>query len=509
MHKIFTLCLALTGLSLSGFAQKQPKWTMMTSLDGYKTYNKRFSEQSGNNGTQAVIALPNGNVAAVVQLEKNQFAVAGLDPDMQPLWHSPVKGYPLGFGILHGKILLVCADDYNFLKSFAPDYSATLLDMSSGKILSEKSIYKGNGNYISRPVFFFSENDDFCMAIRETELKRGVKVVVPLAIAAQVNELKKKFHETRGVEVFSLNSELELIEKRKLNFPPSGYVTNLEYAGNGKMILRTASTSSFALYVYEKESENPARVIDQGITTRKYMLGNAVPVDAMVLPSKSNLNHVYEAAVFSTADKDRILLVSDYDLEKSTVKTTTETFTKDYFKSIVKDYKPANPKFEKVNFNTYKKMELGDLREVNKQILVSVSPAYYRSSTITQGVAYASFEDILLNVYDQNLQLQKQFALPRDIAWPIADETGMYQRGNFLYFFHNMTVKKPVFTKIDLSNWSINETGFFEREKNDHLMASQSVLFLKNGIYVPYLDFSTGFGGLKLKPYYLKASIRQ
>jgi len=429
------------------------------------------------------------SVSMIVNVPKADFAVVTIDDQMSQKWLTPLTGFPMAIGKFKNNILVIAASDRSFFKSFTNIFKAILLDEKTGKILSDKTIYQGSDDYVEAPDFFFAKDGSyFKMASRLTAMKRKVHIGLPLVGALSALKMEKDYKATVNYTMIDFNDRLEQIQKTT-PVMPKGDSWNAYCGEDGSLMIsaidKVQGKCNLALYL--TNNPEPLKIIS--IPVDFYKNGEVTSIN--FASSKTPLVN-YFAFVYKDASKEQSIFVSKIDFKGGTFAINKEVLSKEHIKELQKSFIPTNKKFDELQFDNISSMDIRHLEEYNDKLLLTLSPEYtimYNSTAISYSGS------ILINVYNQNVNLLYHQFVPRDYRSITGEgsEVAFNLKENNLRILANHkdggNSVATIYSEMDLNTGKILKINLIPKDniKGAYYASTNAISWFKDSFIVPYL----------------------
>lgn len=473
MNLKLTLLMLSLLFTFTGFTQSQigilkdPKWKAMSA------YDSKY-------GT--IAPLSNKTNAIIVDVPDQDFAIVNLAADLNEKWLIPLKGFPLAIGEFRGQVLVIAASDRSFSKSFVGPYIAYLLELKTGKVSAEKTIYEDSKEYLEDPEFFFAKDGSyFRMSTRLTGMKRKYKY-------AGVNKSDKEYGITQSFRVINFDSYLN--EKERINpVMPEGDTWTVSSSDAGSFLITVfdKKTKKLNVATYISNVAEPLKTVSIPVDVHKsagiYRIKTTVGQDPFI-------NYISFTSM--NPKKETTLFICKVDFKNGTFKIENEVFDEKHVKELRKSFVPLNKDYDNLEFYKLGLLSVKHIAEYDGKLLVSLSSSY--AETVN-----AAFDtSLLINVYDQQLKkLYHQF-IPRkymsqegegnDIAFSLKNntmrmvansKTGMFGFWTYLYIEMDFLTGKML---------KINKIPAADIRAGSHIDTS-SVLWYDDYFMLPYFGY--------------------
>jgi len=453
---------------------KKPEWNSISSFDS--RYGSKVN--IGN------------SVSMIVNVPKADFAVVTIDDKMSQKWLTPLTGFPMAIGRFKNQVLVIAASDRSFFKSFTNIFKAYLLDEKTGKIISDKIIYQGSNDYVEAPDFFFAKDGSyFKMATRLTAMKRKVHIGLPIVGALSALKMEKDYKATINYTLIDFNDRLEQIQKIT-PVMPKGDSWNAYCGEDGSFMISTINQTEGRcnLALYLTNNPEPLKII-------------SIPVDFYKNPEVASMSFAssktplvnYFAFIYKNASKDQSILVSKIDFKEGTFAVNKEVLSKEHIKELQKSFVPMNKKFDELHFDNISAMNISHLEEYNDKLLLTVSPDY---TVMYNSTAISYSGSVLMNVYNQNVNLLYHQFVPRDYRSSTGEGSEVafnLKENNLIILANNKDGGNSVatiYSEMDLNTGKILKINLIPKDniKGSYYASTNGISWFKDSFSIPYLE---------------------
>jgi len=430
-----------------------------------------------------------------VSTDDANFDLIGINDKMQVVWRTSLAGYGIKTDKLKGKVIALASSDHSAMKGTNNTFVVYVLDPANGKLLANKTVYKSSDEYVEFPQMYTGEGEFFKLAVRQTSYRRKIHVVVPLVSLFTERNNSKELNDTRGLTVVEFNDKLDSVKAFKPVIS-NGLFVSLAWNRHADMFIGWLNGPSIEIYKYDVGKTAPSNqlTVPVDFEVSKY----AVVSGNLYLQSAENLNVLYYSMVYLNQRKDAELGIGKLDFATNKKAYVVQVLDKTNLKAIKKGFIPINKDLDDVELGDGKGMTIKYMNETSGRVIVGIASDYSLSSSVSRGGMYMCEDALLINGFDQDLQLKYQQVLPANSAYPnIRLTTGYHVSKNKLYVLANT---KKGFTSI-LGVYGVLDIGTGKWDKMERLSkknldngsysAGQSILWFGNSFVVPYLSPKT------------------
>lgn len=417
-----------------------------------------------------------------VNLENSTSEIIALDQNMNTVWSTTIRGYVLECGKFKDQVLAVGASENSMYRGLKGEFVAYLLDSKTGKINIQKTLATPPAqNYLQFTMLFNKTGNTFGLALRETAMSTSLIKMLPDG---------KKYFKTSNLTVISYNEKLEPQFQLKPGIS-NQIVLSVDANEWGDIFLSILKNNrTVEVTKYAAGSSIVSGILSQDIEFHKNIDTEDASLHFDFLPSKQNRNVIYFALLHDNVQKVVQLSTVKLDFEHKANLVTKEIFTKDRIKLIEKAFVPKKG-LDNPDLGGASALEVRHMEEYNGNVFVVMSGRFMRQGS--QG--WWSIEmSPLINVYDGNLKLKFQHAVPAGYSSPLGYlSTGFHADSGNLYVLLNnkdgMTKLNTIYGKLDLSTgqWLKLEKLSKDKVKGTTIFDGTSTLWFKDGFILPYL----------------------
>jgi hypothetical protein len=442
------------------------------------------SEYYSNRGDfDKVIYLGETEAVLPVEFDNEESGVVKLNQNGKELWQAKFKGTVLGTGLMNGNIILVYAEyDRNFLRKV----HAATIDNATGKTMQDKVVYEIEQKLVSEVKILntaSSEIHGILIRISNDEGKRG-----------NTDKQKAANLSTSKLLLVELNKEL------------SPNITEVKAAGQ---------TGAFLGAIAGKNNDFFFCSVIGGLMVAEQFNNKGVFIAKLQSPlSKRNdyqlpvisvdsKNALMVGVHYENTDKDLVTQVYYFDFaSKKVLKTLEEKLDKSYARAL----EPLS----------IKKMQNGDLRQIERLHIVGVLPStdkfavikeiqFLDISNIGNGGAVRHRNDaVVVSIYDQQWKLLKTLALDKkyEAFINLGRSLGMKVLGDKLYLvMPSLNAPASYSTLLATVNLNTLQVESFTELDKKNIGKSESVeagatLWFPNAML---LEYFIPKGGLRIK----------
>jgi hypothetical protein len=420
--------------------------------------------------------------------EKNQIAVAGIDPDMNETWTTALDGYAISVSKFKGKVLIVTTTNHDR----RPDqvvYKGFILDPATGKVVLEKEMYTADQQYIVEPHFFESKDGSFYkMAIRQTNLENKIgffNFLAPVALFT-VPHMMSKQAETSDITVMDFDEKLNPINVFHPAISDDAFIT-MGCNSLGALYLSWYRHGNVNILKYLPGKKDPIAQVNEEFDIRKGSESYFA-----FFPSEKNPDILYMTISYKNADKEFALTVSKINFAKNSIQPVDESLTRAHLKELVKAFVPVNKKLDKPydligNFCTVRL-----LTEQNDRIIVFLSAASVTTYHSPSGgyTVVAEEGSMLIKGYDLDLNPKYDQLLPSGykINTPFLLNPGIYKTGNNLNIIADYKKDGTLSGAMNISTGEWDSMDLLPKKKlaGDDFPEADNILWYPSGFVIPY-----------------------
>lgn len=475
MKKTLLICFALL-LSYSTFAQDYNPIS-----DDFYVDTKGITNVININDHIGVLQVNNSN---------DNFELMALDENMNILWRRTISGYGVNIGKYKNKIAVVAATEHTTFKGNGNTYKGFIIDPTDGKTLAEKVIYEDDNDYIEFPKVLIGENY-FKFSIRQTYATRKMHVGIPIFFVFQAQSWDKELIQTQKLEVIDLNEQLEKTSSVKPVI--NGTYINITCNENADMFVSMLNGPDIEVYKYNAGQASPAAQLDADIAIKPNNNGS-LSSTILFATSKTKPNELYYTIMYLNEDKDPELMLGKMDFIAKTKKSITQVFKRSDIKALEKTFVPVNKKLEDPDIGSPRSLELRNFVKSDNKVIITLGGEYIYTQS------YSSFVEgmsLLINGYDDDLQLKFQQFLPTNYRYPERLSAGLHVINDKLYVAGN--AKKGggtvgVYGVLDLNNGQWDSMDYLLKKNIKGYLDASDILWYGKGFIAPYMQAHGMFG---------------
>ena len=440
---------------------------------------KDFAEKATN-----ITSLKINDHLNVLQVthEGDTFDLIGINDQMQIVWKTSLKGYPIKTAIFKGNVVTVASTEYDLTRSTNNTFNAFLTDPLSGNLLIQKQIYTSPDTYQEYQDVSTGDGNFFKVIIRQAAAKR-IYTFGFLSVAAYDKLLNK----TTDLEVLELNDKLETINNFKPQIAAGTYIKTV-WNKYGDMYTVWLNGPTVEIYRYYEGKTEPSNQLNIDVSFKeddKFIPGNSI----LFTTDDNNRNALYYGLVYYNENKEGTLGVGKFDFSNGKKLFITELLDKASLKEIKKNFTVINKKIDDPNLNT------SDL--AIRYLKVSADKVIATTSSIQEGNSsqgtWVKESSTLINIYDSDLNLKYQQIFPAGYGYPNAImHSGYTILNNKLNIVSNyktgLSTMNGLHGVLDMStgNWDKMDILSKKRINNNAYLNGDGVLWFGNVFSIPY-----------------------
>jgi len=223
--------------------------------------------------------------------EGDTFDLIGINDQMQIVWKTSLKGYPIKTAIFKGNVVTVASTEYDLTRSTNNTFNAFLTDPLSGNLLIQKQIYTSPDTYQEYQDVSTGDGNFFKVIIRQAAAKR-IYTFGFLSVAAYDKLLNK----TTDLEVLELNDKLETINNFKPQIAAGTYIKTV-WNKYGDMYTVWLNGPTVEIYRYYEGKTEPSNQLNIDVAFKeddKFIPGNSI----LFTTDDNNRNALYYGLVY-------------------------------------------------------------------------------------------------------------------------------------------------------------------------------------------------------------------
>lgn len=479
---IFFLC------SATSFGQSQTNIIKKTDWNGMVSFVSKYGVVFHNQFGKT-LELSDNSTAMIIGAPKVDFAIVNIDGKLIQKWITPLKGYPLGMGKFHGAILVIAAEDKAFANNWTPTYKAYVMEEQTGKVISEKTIYEGNKDYLEdHNLFFAKDGSYFMMSVRHTEKKRQFGIF-------NIPKAESDFNSTTSFTLINFDRQLNQREKTNPVIPKGESWMVSDYQ-TGSFLISAIDKAAGKLNVATYISSSPDPLITVSIPIDLHKSGDIYSAKTISAPD-SLINYI--AVMYLNQDKEVALSIAKINFSTQTHSVVKEVFDRKYMKDLKDSFVPLDKKNDDLPLNSPNFLGIRHLALYGNKVMVALSSRY---STSFNKNMITTESSMLLNIYDQNLKKQYHQFLPREFfnLTNQGFDVAFNLKGNTLKMLYNKKSNVnsdviPTYSEMDITNGKILKMSKIigGETENDYFMNTSSICWTDQSCVIPYLDRQRAF----------------
>lgn len=478
--------------------QAQTEGATVSKADWEVVNTENFSNSvNGTCTNNNLVKLADGVTAALVKNDKDEFAVATIAPDMSFKWRTTLSGRPSILCKFKGNLLVV-ANGRSEVVGKAGGYVAYLLNPDNGKVLLEKQIFSNNEIFVEFKNFFFTENGDyFKFSVRESKIKSGTKMALPgIASLISLKGIDNRYGETQSFKVITLDDKLNATSQ-ELVMPEGTFIGTIANAKGDVFVMTIKDKMDILTSQYLSGQKQASKTIKQALDgeLKGFFVNSGLTENFYYTDSKKYPNQLYWALSIREGKTSNVYL-SLVDFDKGISQIKKETFTKDEYEDLEKNYKPIDKKVSEPKLGSAANQSILDFFTTGDKIIVEVGGSFIQAGQYGSTIIKTS---VVLNVFDMNLNLKSQQIIPRYL--PVVNRLDFdkisydYQEDtNRLRFlantFKGMASNIAMYGEMDMVSCKIDRLKYLGMSKvgSRSYVNGPSVFWSKQSFIIPYFE---------------------
>ncbi|MEP6613269.1 MAG: hypothetical protein ABJA76_15320 [Mucilaginibacter sp.] len=404
----------------------------------------------------------------------NEFGLIAVNNKAEIVWRSTFNRAYMGFGKFKDNVLIITSP-HNGFGGYQMPITGHIIDVKTGKILLEKSLFniQTSNKIIVKP--FFSESGSFFkLSVREAQSKKGFN---PFSSAS-------KYGKTKNLTIIDFNEKLEPVNQFNPKIDENAFIS-LATNNDGDLFIAAATNGysvSFVKYIKGKQEPSLPINVEFDIRDKKDSDEPEKIIDNLKLAASGN--SLYSCLIEKNEAKEYQLTVNKIDFEKMSKLQTTEVFTKERLAEIIKASPGVTDKYD-VWVGKPKLLTVDYLQAFENNVIIVYSD---RESVTTydghRNSYYVNAGSLVINCYDPYLKPKFLNIMPIN-----------YSAGGWFtpsYYYHSNTLSIvatnrahtggkfsgliPMYGNLDLSDGKWKRLEYFDKSDlpsgsfNDHAM---------------------------------------
>jgi len=435
-------------------------------------------------GITNVIRLDNNINVMQVNTSNNSFDLIAFDQNERAIWRTTIPGYGVNVGKFKNKIAVVAATEHTTMKGNGNTYKGFIIDPATGKTLFEKVIYNDDNDFVEQPVVMIGDNY-FKVAVRQTGFSRSLHVGIPVLVIIQFLQWSAEMDETKKLDIIDLDDHLNVINT--FHPIPSGRFIDINCNKNSDTFVAWLNGPDIEVYKYDAGKTEPSDKIDADVSIQPKNDVNLATLFFLV-PSKKNPNDLYYSLMYRNNDRDPELMVGKMDFGTNTKKSVTQIFKKADLKALEKAFVPVNKKLDETDIGTPKDLSLKTICETDNGLVLALGGDY---SVTSQNSSYMVGKALLLNAYDDDLNLKFTQIFPIEYAYPTSTlPVTLHPMKDKLYVVGNTTKGSEivgVFGQLDMNSGQWDKMDFLIKKSIKGYLDAYNILWFDKGYIAPYM----------------------
>lgn len=317
-----------------------------------------------------------------VSTDDENFDLIAINDKMQVVWRTSLAGYGIKTDKLKGKIIALASSDHSNIKGTNNTFVAYVVDPANGKVLATKTVYKSSDEYVEFPQMYTGDGDFFLLAVRQTGLKRKVRVGIPIVSLFAMGSLYKEINETRSLQVVEYNDKLDSVKAFKPALSNGLFIT-LAWNKHADMFISWFNGPSIEVYKYDAGKTTPSNQMTVPVNFE--VSKSTVISDHLYMQPADNANLLYYSLIYKNQNHDPELGVGKLDFATNKKSYVVQVLDKSNLKAIKKSFVPVNKDLDDVDLGSGSGMSVKYMTETGGRVIVALSSNYSVSSSIGSG----------------------------------------------------------------------------------------------------------------------------
>lgn len=433
----------------------------------------------------------------IVAFQKDDYGVIKVNSRMQVKWSTKLQGVPLKIAKLKDKIIVITDSDFKPTTGYSNSYFGAIIDPGNGKIITRKKIHQVEGDRVSEPKFFTSEDGSFFrMAIRKTEKEKKINVYV---MGLGVGKASDEIAATREFMVFDISETLETSAPVKIP-RPTGEFVDCTGDKDGNIYICTYNDDGIVTITSYQRDLTKKEAMNCIIDPKK----NQPVLPRMFSSGKAGM--VYLSVSYTSKDKDGMLDLFLLDFTNKTKKSHSSILNKAFKKEVKEDFVELNSKLDKLSTEVWDDLQTMEIIETGDKIIVwneCQGILHKGAGNTTKSYFYTS--DAIIMVFNGEMKKLTTSVVPKHFeiqAVPLAMHSSVHLKDDKLYYVSTLIKPSVVFWGItgvfDISSMKMKRMDLIDKNeiKKSHPPDSKATLWFNDGYAIPYLD-ADGFITIK------------
>jgi hypothetical protein len=307
-----------------------------------------------------------------------------------------------------------------------------------------------------------------------------------------MNSYIKEYNETRNLQVVEYDDKLDSVKAFKPVIS-NGIFVSLAWNKHADLFISWLNGPSIEVYKYDAGKTTPSNqlTVPIGLETKK----SFVPKDKLFMqPANDNSNVLYYSIFYSGQDSPELGL-GKFDFATGKTSFIRQEISKNSLKALKKSFVPVNKDLDDVDLGNAGGMDIKYMSETNGNIIVALASNY---TLWTKDATYRGEDAVLINGFDQSLQLKYQQLLPANSKHAgVMLQTGYHVKNNKLYVLANgkkgMRTIVGVLGMMDITSGKWEQMRYLSKKDlgTTDYAEGPSILWFGKSFIVPYLSPKT------------------
>jgi hypothetical protein len=429
--------------------------------------------------SKGIVYPDNHSAIMPVQFNKHTFGIVRVGANGNEEWQLPLKGYVVGLSKLDKLIVVFYTDEWNedSFSSIIKLINAALVDPSTGKIVSEKTVFENKKHCFIDPKVNSDPDGQFANVLIRYSGQKG-------------NKRKDSQLETTDIELMTLSQTLEATSQILHSVASSGVFLGCVMVNRTDLIIASQKDAQFVAEKFTTSSPTPLETFTADTHE------SAEFFKPIIGYGKDQPNKVFVGVLCHIPKKYRVSRFFSIDLSAKSVNFKEDVLDKEYADHLAS--LPSNHGSKKF------KDKLNELYPA----ALSIGPnqvIYTRQFNVINignngsGIAFNN-EELLVNAYDQQLNTPGEIMVNKFYQTFIYSgaTVGQSLDGNRvrLFFNENSGIGRltAVLAEINLENLTVTKKTWIDKQgmPGEAHIDAQGILWFGDSIILPY-HFAANF----------------
>lgn len=432
-----------------------------------------FKQSDGDFNMSRVMLSPTEAVV-LVSFDGRDYGALKINDKMKVEWKLPLRGVPYAIFKFRKKLLICTESDVTRLGG-KKESGIYLVDPQTGKVIKQTDhldpmVKKGESDFEVRLLQNETQN----------EVKLGIRYYE-----------KKLPAITRGMNIVTLDDDLQTISNEKIPLGNNGIYLNCAINSRGDFVFLSAEENNqLKLQTFEAKTWIPKKKILIPFHPRKKS-----KFFAELYLSSFNPDHVFVYVDYLNNEKEKIRAIHKINLSTETFFSYERILDED-IRNVKSGYKTVNTKLDKPDFDDWDNMKLISIIDNGERVIVFEEVRYsYKSPQVNSDRIYWTTGDGLINFLNSDMEPLTRTVIPKRfrLNGPVGLSSSLHKKGSKIVLVSGYDKGKgrtAVYAQIDANSGKIEIMKELKKDgiRDNYPADPQATLWFNDSFILSYLD---------------------